>query len=48
MLENWSELWQLDLSLRKCAVLHISNDIRKIIYNSHHSYRIGGVVRSAC
>ena len=47
MLENWSLLWQLDLSLRTCAVLHISKDIKKS-YNSHHSYRIGGVVRSAC
>ena len=43
MLENWSESWQLELSLRKRAVLDISNDIRKS-YNSHHSYTIGGVV----
>ena len=33
----------MDLSLCKCAVLHISNDIRKS-YNSHLSYRTCGVV----
>jgi len=27
--KKWSKIWQLDLSFHKCAVLHISNDIRK-------------------
>jgi len=36
-LKNWSDSWQLDLSLHKCATLHIGNDTKNS-YNGCHLY----------
>jgi len=29
ILKRWSEMWQLDLSLHTCLILHIGNDDKK-------------------
>jgi len=42
MLKGWSDMWQLDLSLHKCLVLHIGNDD-----NVCQSYNVDGIKLSS-